>query len=152
MHSDRKNFGHFFLRDWKPEHRGILEAFSSRVIFKPGEFIFRQGQEARHFYLINTGKVSLEEFSATGGPVVLQTLAEDEVLGWSWLVEPYQWRFDARSISSTDAIQMDAIKLRHWIENDHEFGYEFWRRFIPVLTNRLEAARLQMIEIYAAHS
>jgi hypothetical protein len=35
------------------------------------------------------------------------------------------------------------------VEQDREFGYEIYKRFIEVVVDRLHGAQLQMMDIYA---
>ena len=70
---------------------------------EPGELIFREGDPANSFYLIQQGKVVLES-QAGGGRIPVQTVETGEVLGWSWLFPPYYWHFDACAVESTEAI------------------------------------------------
>jgi len=46
------------------------------------------------------------------------------------------------------AFGIDGRCLRGKCEEDHELGYEFYRHFLPVVVDRLSAARMQMIDIY----
>jgi CRP-like cAMP-binding protein len=125
---------------------------SSLRTFQPGEYIFRQGENATHLYLIECGKVEIELFSATGGPVVVQTVESGQVLGWSWLIPPYEWCFDARVVEPSEVIELDALYLRELTEKDHQLGYEVLKRFLKVIAERLYAERLQLVNVFAAHS
>jgi CRP/FNR family cyclic AMP-dependent transcriptional regulator len=143
---------HSFLVELEPHEIRIITPFASNVRFRSGEFVFRQGEAASTFYLIESGKVDVEFFAAAGGPVVLQTLKQGDILGWSWLRPPFRWRFDARAVEDTEAIAIDGAGLRNELDIDHDMGYVFFKRFLEVMTARLEAARLRLVEMYAAHS
>ena len=65
--------------------------------------------------------------------VVFATEGEGEIVGASWLVPPYRWRFDARAVELTRAIGIDAECLRDKCEADHDLGYEMMKRFLPVI-------------------
>lgn len=130
----------------------LLVGCASNVRFEEGEFIFRQGEDASHFYLIRRGRVSVEMFATGRGPITVQTLEEGEVLGWSWLIPPYRWMFDARATNLTSAIALDGKCLRTKSEEDHDLGYELLKRFSQVIEGRLNATRLQLLNVYEAHS
>ena len=66
----------------------------------------------------------------------------------SWLVPPYRWTNDAKAIELTRAIAMDATCLRQKCEGDHDLGYEMMKRFMPILIQRLQATRLQILDVY----
>jgi hypothetical protein len=84
------------------------------------------------------------------GYTTLQTVGEGDVLGWSWLLPPYRWRFGARTLQPTRALTFDGKCLRNKCEEDHDLGYELLKRFTFVVTERLEATRLQLLDLYGA--
>ena len=143
---------HRFSRNFPPDVLDRLTEVCSIKTFTSGEFIFRQDQDASFFFLILEGKVDIELFSTVGGPVVLQTLAGGDALGWSWLISPFHWSADARVVENTRVLSFDASNLRVFIERDHEFGYRLLSQLVPVLASRLESANLRLLNIYGAHS
>ena len=66
----------------------------------------------------------------------------------SWLIPPYRWTYDAQALELMRAIAMDADCLRGKCEADHDLGYDLMKRFVPVLVERLQATRLQMLDVY----
>jgi CRP/FNR family cyclic AMP-dependent transcriptional regulator len=143
---------HPFLKGLKPEHLGILVGCASNVRFNAGQFLFHEGEEANEFYMIREGKVAVQIQGAERGPIIVQTIGEGEVLGWSWLIPPYRWRFDVKALELTRAIALDGKCLRTKSEEDHDLGYELLRRFAGIIVERLEAARLQLLDVYKARS
>ena len=103
---------HPFFKGLAEPYLQLLVGCASNVRFNAGELIFREGEEANQFYLIRHGKVALETSAPQRGPIIIQTLGEGEVLGWSWLVAPYRWRFDARAVELTRAIALDGMPSR----------------------------------------
>lgn len=128
--------------------RQLLVGCASNVVFPADDVIFREGEEADRFFLIRHGKVALEVYVPGHGAMTLQTLGEGEVLGWSWLVPPYRWRFDARAVELTRAIALDGLCLRQKCEEDPRLGYELLKRVAHVLSERLHATRLQLMDVY----
>ena len=53
---------------------------------------------------------------------VLEGLSDGEVLGWSWLIPPYQWHFGASAVDVTDTIALDGRALRGKCDADHDLG------------------------------
>ena len=143
---------HQFLAGLDPAYVGSLAACSRIAEFGSGQFILRQGAPAREFYLIRKGKVTVELFSGEGGPVVIRSLGEGDVLGWSWLIPPCEWRFDARAVEATEVVALDTEALKRMFHGMPAFGYEILQRFVSVIADRLEAERLQLVTLYAAHS
>ena len=141
---------HPFLKGLEPEHLKILVGCASNVRFNAGQFLFHEGEAANEFYMIRQGKVAIQIQGAERGPITVQTIGEGEVLGWSWLIPPYYWRFDAQALELTRAIALDGKCLRTKSEEDHDLGYQLLKRFADIIVERLEAARLQLLDVYKA--
>jgi CRP-like cAMP-binding protein len=137
-----------FLSGMKPEHIKLLAGCAKNVAFKAGEYLFHEGEAADFFYFVRQGKIWVETFIPQKGPVAIQSLKEGEVLGWSWMIPPYKWHFDARAFDLTRALALDAVCLREKCEKDHDLGYELISRFALIFAQRLEATRLQLMDIY----
>lgn len=136
---------HSFLSGLEDRHLDLLVGCASNMRFDAGQFLLREGDEANQFYLIRQGKVAVEISAPGRGPIIILTLGEGEVLGWSWLVPPYRWRFDARAVELTRAIALDGKCLRTKSEEDHDLGYELLKRFAHVIERRLAATRIQLL-------
>ena len=79
---------------------------------------------------------------------MIETLDAGDVLGWSWLFEPYQVRFDARAVETVHAIAYDGACLRGKCEADPVLGYELIKRFARIMTERLQATRIRLLDVY----
>jgi len=139
---------HPFFRGLAADDLRLLVGCASNVRFEADTIIAREGDSADQFYLIREGKVAVEAFGADRGSVIIQTLGPGELLGWSWLVPPYQWRFDARAVEMTRAISLNGKCLRAKCEENTRLGYELLKRVTGVFTERLAATRLQLMDVY----
>ena len=139
---------HALFRDLSSDYVALLSGCASNVRFAEEERIFRQGEPADRCYLIRNGMVSVEIYSPTTGPVTIQTLGPGEVLGLSWLFPPYKWHFDSRAKEPTRAIALDGKCLRGKCDDDPRLGYELMKRFSALIHARMQAARLQIMDIY----
>ena len=118
--------------------------------FRPGQHLFHEGEPADAFYVIRHGRVSLEVRAPAGPPVVVDTAHDDDVVGWSWLVPPYRWLFDARATEETSAIAFDGACLRAKCEDDPAIGYALLQRVVTVMSARLHSARIRLLDLYGA--
>lgn len=141
---------HPFFAGLEQRYLQIIVGCATNVVFEKGQIIFREGEEANRFYLIRQGRVALEVHAAGIGTLTIQTLDAGDILGWSWLVPPYRWHFDARAVELTRAIALDGECLRRKCEEDHDLGYELLKRFAEIITQRLQATRLQLLDVYGA--
>lgn len=142
---------HPFFTGLKEEFCELICGCAKNVRFEAGQYLFHEGQTADQFYLLRSGHVALQ-MSQPERTFTVQTVGEDEIVGSSWLVPPYRWGFDAKALELTRAIAMDAVCLRGKCEGDHDLGYEMMKRFMPVLIQRLQAARLQILDVYGVHN
>lgn len=113
--------------------------------FEAGEILFRTGEAANRFYLIEQGEVTLEANPGERPAVTIETVRDGGLLGWSWLFPPYVWHFDARAIKPTDAIFFYGTVLREYCEKDALLGVELFKRMSEVMVKRLQAARGKLI-------
>ena len=139
---------HPFFAGLEPAYLQLLVGCASNVRFDAGQTIFREGEEANQFFLIRHGKVALDIYAAERGSITIETLDEGDILGWSWLVPPYFWQFDARAIELTRAVALDGKCLRKKSEEDHDLAYELLKRFVHIIEQRLQATRLQLLNVY----
>ena len=137
---------HPFLRELSQQHIQRVLAGASVVEFEAGEIIFREGDPANRFYLIESGEVELESRAAGREPARLETLHEGEALGWSWLFPSFAWRFQARAVRPTRAISCNGAHLLVEAERDHDFGYELMKRVSQIVIHRLQASRERLAD------
>jgi len=129
----------------------LLSRTAREVTYESKEVLFHEGEEADKFFLVMEGNVAIEMFVHNRGPVTIQTIGPGEVLGWSWLVEPYRWHFDAQATMLTTAISFDARLVRESLDRQQEFGFTMIKRFLPIIVERLQATRLQLLDVYHVH-
>ena len=140
-----------FFKGMNETYLLMLADHASFVSYKTGQFVFNQNEEADTFYLITEGKIALEVITVSQGPLVIQTLGPNELLGWSWLFPPYRWHFDAIASVDSKAIAFDGKWLRQKCKEDPELGHELMQRIAQVLVQRLQATRLQLLDVYGIH-
>jgi len=145
---DRVLSQHPFFQSLDEGYRKLIVGCASNVVFQAGEIIFREGESADQFYIIRHGRVALEMHNGGKGPIIVETLGEGDVLGWSWLVPPYHWRFDAHAVELTRAIALDGQCLRKKCYEDHSLGYELLMRIVNLIAERLHATRMQLMDVY----
>jgi CRP-like cAMP-binding protein len=126
----------------------LIAGCAQNVGFDDGELLFREGEPADSFYVVRRGRVSLELHTPERGGLVIDTIEPGEVVGWSWLFEPYVWHFDARAAGPLRAIAFDGACLRGKCDDDKELGYELIKRFAQVMIDRLQHARVRLLDVY----
>jgi CRP/FNR family transcriptional regulator, cyclic AMP receptor protein len=138
---------HPFLSGLTVRQLERLATWSQRSFFHAGNRVFREGDRADRFWLIQEGHVQLDTHVAGRGDVVVDTLGPGAVLGWSWLFPPYRWHFGAVAIETTLTVEVDGPGIRQTCEHDPDLGYDLTSRFIQVVVQRLQATRRQLLDV-----
>lgn len=138
-----------FFAGFAPQHLELVTGCAKNVVFEPDEFLFREGEPAESFYILRTGRVALEIIAPGKNRITIQTCSEGDPVGWSWLVGTHRWRYAGRALKHTRAIAFDGTCLRTKCDHDYELGYRLLQRVSGVIATRLEATRLQLLDLYA---
>jgi len=143
---------HEFFAGMDAEYRALIAGCARNAVFGDGSFLFREGEPAQTFYLVREGAVALE-ITAPGGVLTVQTVGTGEVAGFSWLFGPHRWQFDGRAVGRVHAVELDGVCLRAKCDADPRLGYDLMQRFAGLATRRLQATRLQLMDVYGhAHA
>jgi CRP/FNR family transcriptional regulator, cyclic AMP receptor protein len=133
-------------------HLELIAGCATNARFDGGEYLFREGDAADVFYAIRHGSAALEIHVPAREAVIIETLHEGDLLGWSWLFPPYRWSFDARALEPLGAIAFDGACLRGKCASDHDLGYELMSRIAQVIIERLQATRLRLLDVYGVEA
>jgi CRP-like cAMP-binding protein len=114
----------------------------------PDEWLGRAGEPTTSLLAIVSGRAGVEIAGPGREPIVVATVHDGEIVGWSWFVEPYRWRFDVVALEPVQLLAVDAASLRACCAADHELGYHVLRRLVRVVASRLDATRLQLADVY----
>jgi CRP/FNR family cyclic AMP-dependent transcriptional regulator len=139
-----------FLRGMPAAQLAQLASACQHVTVPAGQRLFDEGSPARRFWIIDAGQAVLDATVPGRGRVTIETLGRGDVIGLSWMLPPYQWRFGAVATQPMQAFVFDAAPVRAACSADPAIGYELARRFSAVVVRRLQATRARLIE-HAAH-
>jgi len=140
---------HPFFQGFAPEQIQLIAGCAQNAHFKADRYLFHEAESASAFYLLRSGKVALETNIPGPGMVTIETIDTGEVVGWSWLFPPYTWHFSARAVEDVQATVFDGGCLRGKAEQDHDLGYTLIMKFAEVMMRRLQATRLQLLDLYS---
>ena len=141
---------HPFFAGLDPDAMALVVGCAQNVHFHPGQVLFRTGEPANTFYVIRRGRVALDIHDPLRGELTIASLDEGEVVGWSWLVPPHRWLFDARAASEVSAVALDGACLRGKCDDDPALGYALMQRVAGVMYDRLQDARLRLLDLYGS--
>lgn len=134
-------------RDLDPKQIEKLASCAALLDLQPGDYLWRQGEKPEVVFLVSEGQVALEIQVPGQGGLEVDLIREGEFLPWLWLGGEYRRRFDARVVLPAKVIALDGKQLRHLCEADHEFGYHLLKRFAHATEDRLQTARVRLMEL-----
>jgi len=137
---------HEFFSEFSDDVLKFLCECSSTREIKKGQILFRQGEHADKFYVVRNGRISIQMPAIMGPTLEIQTLGKDQVLGWSWLISPYQWNFQTKAEEDSELLQFDGTAILARCEQEPKFGYELLKKFAGLMSVRLNAARQKMMD------
>ena len=134
-----------FLRGMAGAQLAELARACQHVTVPAGQRLFDEGSPAGRFWIIDAGRVVLDATVPGQGRVVIETLGRGDVIGLSWMLPPYQWRFGAITTQPMQAFEFDARGVRAACAADPVLGFEISQRFSAVLLRRLQATRSRLL-------
>lgn len=140
--------GQTFFSGLPPETLEAIGAICADIEFERDDWVLREGDPADVFYVLTGGRVALEINAPTRPALTIETLGPGDVVGLSWILPDHQWTFDARAVETSPAVAVDAIRLRAMCDDDPKLGYALYRRFSGLIRSRLQATRVQLLDLY----
>ncbi|MDL1859663.1 Crp/Fnr family transcriptional regulator [Betaproteobacteria bacterium PRO7] len=139
---------HPFVQTFGEPQIAKLAALARETTFERDQVIFREGDECSEFYLIVSGLVALE-IAAPGHTFRIQTLRGGDEFGWSAMLMGRGKHFQARALERVAALAFQGADLIKACQQDAAFGYAFMHRLLEVVSERLQATRLQLLDMYS---
>jgi CRP/FNR family cyclic AMP-dependent transcriptional regulator len=139
---------HPFVQGLTPEHCATLASLARPANFAKDEIIFREGDPKHEFFLLLTGRVALE-MMVQGKALRVHTLEGGDELGWSAVIMGGGKRFQARALEPVDSLAFDGYALLEKCRADNAFGYKIMHRLLGVVSERLQAARMQVLDMHS---
>ena len=139
---------HPFSKHFAPPQVERLAALARAVTFAPEQVIFHTGDECDDFYLIVGGRVALE--MPVGKRMLrIQTLGDGDEFGFSALIMGRGMTFQARALQQVEALAFEGSRLLEACRADPELGFGLMRQLLLIVSERLDATRLQLMDTYS---
>ncbi|MEV0371263.1 cyclic nucleotide-binding domain-containing protein [Streptomyces sp. NPDC050636] len=130
------------------EARARLDGIAHEVSLPRGARIFEEGGRADRFWVIRSGRVTLDQRVPGRRAAVVETLGRDDLLGWSWLFPPHLWHLGAETESPVEALEFDAAVVRSLCASDPVLGREIYRYVAETVADRLHRTRTRLLDLY----
>jgi CRP/FNR family cyclic AMP-dependent transcriptional regulator len=142
---------HPFTAGLDAPHVERLASMAHEMCFDTGRVIFPEGDQSREFYLLVHGMVALE-LCTLGARHRIQTLHANDEFGWSAIMPGKSKVLQARALERVDVLVFDGAELQAAFAADTAFGLAFAMRLLGVVSERLNAAREQLLDLYTTES
>ena len=147
---DESILEHGFLQSLSPSAQTKLMSLAESLHFEKGQVIFRQNDSSYHLYIIKHGGVSIELYLPPRGVCRIATLGIGQLFSWSALIKPRIETATVRAIESTDVLAISGSALARICSTDCPLGNEIYKALATVISNRLKATQLQLVDVFAA--
>lgn len=135
------------MREFTPAQFEQLMRTADLVAFEPNEVIHREGEEADRLWVVLRGHVALE-LAGRNEVLRVETVGPGGELGWTAMLQGAVRYFQARALDGVEALVFDASELRQMCDEDPRFGYALMSRLFVVVAERLQATRLQIVDMH----
>jgi CRP-like cAMP-binding protein len=139
---------HPFFSELSDEQVEFVSSCGQNRHFRPGEYLAKEGEAADHFFLVRSGSITVQIQHPAKGPVIIGTLGEGDIGGFSWIFPPYRMHFDLKAIAHTSVIDMDGKCLREKCMENHHLGFILMQESAKVMDKRLKNTRIQLLDVY----
>jgi CRP/FNR family cyclic AMP-dependent transcriptional regulator len=141
---------HAFAAGLTPRQLERLTGLTTGAELPAGQRLFDEGGHAASLWLIRTGLIALDLRIPGRDRLIVETLGPGDELGLSWLVPAARWQFGAIAQATASLFEISSGALTQLCESDHDLGYQLSRRLLTTAITRLQAARIRILDLYAA--
>ncbi len=135
------------FKDLSPQFIEFLANSAYIIHIEKHQNLFHQGEKAKHFYILLIGSIAIQMDASEMGYVTIKAVTPKDIVGWSWLLSPYEWIFTSEALTGSTLLSFDGVRLREFCESNKEFGYQMARRFSLVASQRLKETQTQLLNV-----
>jgi signal transduction histidine kinase/FixJ family two-component response regulator len=123
--------------------------------FVPGQRIFTEGEPLSKFYVVASGKVSLEMEIRIGSrskrQAVTDVIGTNGFLGWSTFLN-LPASMSGTAVENCELLAFDGEQVRKLCRDDTEIGYKVLQELVRLVSNRLSNARRTLAHVLSVTS
>jgi CRP-like cAMP-binding protein len=132
------------------EELGRVALICSESSVSEGTLLFTQGSDANKLYIVTQGLVALQ--MATRVPHATQSrrstaaiCGRGELVGWSSMVEPFQYTLTAMAWESCRLISIDAELLGNLVRADTATGFQVMQSLSTIMSRRIRQITVALV-------
>ena len=127
------------------ETLSTIETFCSLRQFQQGDRLFKERDAAAHLGVVVEGVVDLRfdlPGRETSAESTISSVSKNNIIGWSSLIQPYQYKLSAYCDSAPcQVLMVDRQKLLAYLKDNPKTGYQVFSAMLRLVGKRFE--RLQ---------
>ena len=124
----------FFMGMGKQFTMEVLD-IAEKLFQNKGEVLFREGDPAKHFYVLLKGRVKLG--LGDTGPVVYMARQPGEIIGWSGLIGRDRYSASGECMQETNLLKFDRDVFLEILKKYPQNEALLFKRLAAMLGNRL---------------
>ena len=119
--------------------------------FQEDDVIFREGDPAKRFHMLKSGKVLLEKRISERITISIGSVKAGYSFGWSSMLEGDAYTSDAICAGTCEVVSVHREKLLPLFEKDHSMGFIMTQRLMRVIKKRLDYRTEQFLRAIKEH-
>ncbi len=123
-----------------------VATYGRAQVVEAGTTVFEENALASHLYMVLDGTVEIGIGGGSDSKIVIDTVENGEVFGWSAVAEPPLFTAGAWATRETSLIVFDGANLVHLFEINNRIGYRILKRISVVISRRLKARESELIK------
>ncbi|MHB8892459.1 MAG: Crp/Fnr family transcriptional regulator [Candidatus Limnocylindrales bacterium] len=132
-----------------PETVARLAGIAEMRDVESGDEVTREGQVTEALSIVLSGRVALRTLVPERGMVTILTVEPGDVVGWSALVPPHRATATGIAIEPVVLVELPGERLRVMLRSDHALAASLYPRVLQVVSRRLTATRMQLLDLFA---
>lgn len=121
---------------------------TKEVHFKPGEYVFKEGEQDLNFYLVLRGEIEISKKTTEGQPKVIAELKAGEILGEGVLSGTLIKPASAQAVSAATLLSLSKTDFDGLIEKDPGAGVDFLLSILGSLNDRINRTNIKLLALY----
>ena len=142
--------GTWFAATLAPNVLGQLVAIGTTAEYDPGAVVVREGEPCGALGVVVDGRMSIRLRLPGGEARSILTVEPGDIFGWSAILAPSIATSTVTAVQPTRTVVFDGGRLLGAMSEDPELAAAVYRRVLVALARRLQATRVQLLDLYAS--
>ena len=127
-----------------------IAALCREEVYEAGTVVHEEGSAAKHFYIVQDGKVALElglelQPYASTRRTIIEVVTKGQAFGWSSLVEPHIRTLSSKCTERTRVIVLKGSELLDLFDSEPHIGYKVTASVANIVGSRLRDTRQKLM-------